>query len=58
LASGSGYILNTGYDPYLGNFIKIVHGFKWISIYGHLSQIDVFKSKKVDLFGKSFYINI
>lgn len=47
LASGNGYILDTGYDPYLGNFIKIVHGFKWISIYGHLSQIDVFKSQKV-----------
>ncbi|HPI00157.1 MAG TPA: M23 family metallopeptidase [Chitinophagaceae bacterium] len=47
IASGNGCILDTGYDPYLGNFIKIVHGFKWISIYGHLSQIDVFKNQKV-----------
>ncbi|MBK7883452.1 MAG: M23 family metallopeptidase [Chitinophagaceae bacterium] len=47
LASGSGYIIDAGYDPIIGNFIKIGHSFKWTSLYGHLSQINVSKGQKV-----------
>lgn len=46
-ASGSGYIVDAGYDPIIGNFIKIGHGFKWTSLYGHLSQINVSIGQKV-----------
>lgn len=47
LSSGSGYVVDAGFDPILGNFIKISHGFRWTSLYGHLSQINVSIGQKM-----------
>lgn len=35
-----GKVLKTGFDPLLGNFIKIQHG-RFESIYGHLFEVNV-----------------
>ena len=40
-AAGAGLVANAGYDPLLGNFVRINHGFGWSSVYGHLSTICV-----------------
>ena len=41
-----GKVISVGYDPLLGNFIKVQHG-KYESIYGHLSQLLVSPGENV-----------
>jgi murein DD-endopeptidase MepM/ murein hydrolase activator NlpD len=39
-AARSGTVLSQGYDRILGNFITIAHDNNWVSLYGHLSEIN------------------
>lgn len=41
-----GKVIAAGYNPLLGNFVKIRHG-KYEAVYGHLSQIHVVKGDHV-----------
>src|SRR5690606_26091570 len=41
-----GKVVQTGFDAFLGNFIKTQHG-KYTALYGHLSYIKVKKGDKV-----------
>lgn len=41
-----GKVIVVGYNPLLGNFIKVQHG-KYEAVYGHLSQISVSKGYNV-----------
>ena len=42
-AAGAGRVLAAGYDPLLGNYVRLAHGFGWSSVYGHLSAVAVQK---------------
>lgn len=41
IAPASGVVINTGYDPWLGNYIVVGHTEEIKTIYGHLSKISV-----------------
>ena len=37
----SGTVIDTGFNSILGNYIMIAHDNNWVSVYGHLSSINV-----------------
>ena len=43
-----GRVIAEGFDPFLGIFIRLSHG-EFQSIYGHLSQLFIFKGDSVQL---------
>lgn len=47
IAPADGTVIKRGYDKYLGKFLKIDHGGKIISTYGHLSAYSVSPGQKV-----------
>ena len=47
IATGDGNVLETGFKPDLGNYIKIKHCYGFESIYGHFSKIFVKKGQFV-----------
>ncbi len=47
ISTGDGTVLSTGFDPALGNFVKIKHQYGFESIYGHLSKIGIKKGAMV-----------
>ena len=48
IAPANGVVVEKGRDKYLGNYIKIDHGSGILTIYGHLSKIDVRAKEKVN----------
>ncbi len=48
LAAGSGRVLRTGTDQFLGNFVEIQHGLGYVTVYGHCSRIAVSSDDRVD----------
>jgi len=47
VAPADGTVIKRGYDKYLGKFLKIDHGQKIITTYGHLSAYNVSPGQKV-----------
>jgi murein DD-endopeptidase MepM/ murein hydrolase activator NlpD len=47
VAPADGTVIKRGYDKYLGKFLKIDHGRKIITTYGHLSAYNVSPGQKV-----------
>ncbi len=47
MATASGAIVQTGYDPGLGFYVRIRHGYGFETLYGHLSSILVRKFQQV-----------
>lgn len=47
VTTGDGFVLQTGFDKGLGNFVKIRHKYGFESVYGHLSAISVKKGKAI-----------
>jgi murein DD-endopeptidase MepM/ murein hydrolase activator NlpD len=47
IAPADGTVIKRGYDKYLGKFLKIDHGQKIITTYGHLSAYNVSPGQKV-----------
>ena len=47
VAPADGTVIKRGYDKYLGKFLKIDHGRKIITTYGHLSTCNVSPGQKV-----------
>ncbi len=47
VAPADGTVIKRGYDKYLGKFLKIDHGRKIITTYGHLSACNVSPGQKV-----------
>jgi murein DD-endopeptidase MepM/ murein hydrolase activator NlpD len=47
IAPADGTVIKRGYDKYLGKFLKIDHGRKIITTYGHLSAYNVSPGQKV-----------
>ncbi len=47
IAPANGKVIKRGYDKYLGKYLKIDHGRKIITTYGHLSAINVGPGQKV-----------
>ncbi len=47
IAPADGTVIKRGYDKYLGKFLKIDHGRKIITTYGHLSACNVSPGQKV-----------
>jgi murein DD-endopeptidase MepM/ murein hydrolase activator NlpD len=47
IAPADGTVIKRGYDKYLGKFLKIDHGRKIITTYGHLSAYHVSPGQKV-----------
>jgi murein DD-endopeptidase MepM/ murein hydrolase activator NlpD len=47
IAPADGTVIKRGYDKYLGKFLKIDHGRKTITTYGHLSAFNVSPGQKV-----------
>lgn len=48
LAAGSGRVVRTGNDEFLGNFVEIQHGLGYVTVYGHCSRLAVGRDDKVD----------
>jgi len=48
VAPADGTVIKRGYDKYLGKFLKIDHGRKIITTYGHLSACNVSPGQKVE----------
>ena len=48
LAAGSGTVVRTGTDEFLGNFVEIQHGLGYLTVYGHCSRIAVSEGDRVD----------
>jgi len=48
VAPADGTVIKRGYDKYLGKFLKIDHGRKVITTYGHLSAYNVSPGQKVE----------
>lgn len=54
-APGDGVVFRTGWSGGYGNHIRIDHGYGYVTVYGHLSEIDVRPGQKVkrgDIIGK------
>lgn len=47
IAPADGKVVKRGYDKYLGKFLKIDHGRKVVTIYGHLSAVNVSPGQKI-----------
>lgn len=49
LAAAAGTVIKTGFekDGY-GNYVKVAHGSEYVTIYAHLSKIQVCKAQKID----------
>jgi murein DD-endopeptidase MepM/ murein hydrolase activator NlpD len=47
IAPADGKVIKKGYDKYLGKFLKIDHGRKIVTTYGHLSAVNVSPGQKV-----------
>ncbi|WP_051316107.1 M23 family metallopeptidase [Algoriphagus vanfongensis] len=41
-----GKVIGVGYDPFLGNFVKVRHG-RFEAVYGHLSYVSVLEGESV-----------
>lgn len=56
-ATGSGTVTRAGWSPYgFGKMVEIDHGYGFVTIYGHLSKVDITAGEKVkrgDLLGLS-----
>jgi len=48
VAPADGTVIKRGYDKYLGKFLKIDHGRKIVTTYGHLSAYNVSPGQKVE----------
>ncbi len=48
LAAGSGRVVRTGTDEFLGNYVEIQHGLGYVTVYGHCSRIAVGDNDPVD----------
>ncbi len=48
LAAGSGRVVRTGTDDFLGNFVEIQHGLGYVTVYGHCSRLAVGTDDRVD----------
>lgn len=47
-AAGTGRVVRTGTDDFLGNFVEIQHGLGYVTVYGHCSRLAVARDDKVD----------
>lgn len=47
VAAASGTVYRTGEDPFLGNFVEIQHGLRYLTVYGHCSRILVARGDRV-----------
>ncbi len=48
VAAGSGRVVRTGTDEFLGNFVEIQHGMGYVTVYGHCSRLAVGRDDRVD----------
>jgi len=48
VAAGSGRVMRTGTDEFLGNFVEIQHGLGYVTVYGHCSRLAVGADDRVD----------
>lgn len=48
LAAGSGVVIRTGSDDFLGIFVEIQHGLGYLTVYGHCSRVAVGEGDRVD----------
>jgi len=48
VAAGSGRVVRTGTDDFLGNFVEIQHGLGYVTVYGHCSRLAVGTDDRVD----------
>ncbi|MDL2290277.1 M23 family metallopeptidase [Paludibacteraceae bacterium OttesenSCG-928-F17] len=46
-ATGNGQIVNAGWQQGFGNTVEIDHGFGYLTVYAHLSKVNVRKGQKV-----------
>jgi murein DD-endopeptidase MepM/ murein hydrolase activator NlpD len=47
-AAGRGRVVESGYDPTLGNYLILDHGFGFASVYGHAERVVVAREQVVD----------